>query len=295
MEPGCYSPSVTRSVVLLLCASCFIDAPAAPVGTLTFAVDAPADSEMYTCYAFDASWLQGRWITALHWAPPPDGDVVMHHATLYALASWSQGDVSTCWDMPPAATGLQVWVPGGGDLIMPSDTAIALPQAVSKLVVQVHSIRVASGPATQGSVTVESTGVQPIKVAAWLAMSAPIPALRPHMQDTSTAACTPIAGLHVIRDWPHMHLAGQEFHGSVLHPDGTTTPLVDVVPWDFYRQLTYDVAVDVSAGDQIQTNCIWFNQTDNYIFAGPLTTDEMCNQSLLVWPATSAFWEGTCL
>ncbi len=92
-----------------------------------------------------------------------------------------------------------------------------------------------------------------------------------------------------------MHLAGQEFHGAVLRQDGTTMPLIDVVPWDFYRQLTYTVDVDVSAGDQIQTQCIWFNQTDNYIFGGPLTTDEMCNQALLVWPASSAFWQGTCL
>jgi len=250
---------------------------------------------MYTCYAFDAGWLQNRWVTALHWAAPPPGNVVMHHATLYALSDWAQGDVSTCWAMPSPAAGLQVWVPGAGDLVMPSDMGIELPQGVSKLVVQVHAIRIADGPPAQGSVTIDSTDVLPARVAAWLAMSAPIPALRPHLQDSSTVACTVGGDLHVIRDWAHMHLAGQEFHGAALRQNGTTTPLIDVVPWDFYRQLTYTVDVDVSAGDQIQTQCIWFNQTDSYIFGGPLTTDEMCNQALLVWPANNAFWQGTCL
>jgi hypothetical protein len=115
------------------------------------------------------------------------------------------------------------------------------------------------------------------------------------MQDSSTATCTAGGDFQVIRDWPHMHLAGLEFHGSVIHESaGNTDALVDVVPWDFYVQKTYDVDVAVSAGDQIVTSCIWQNNTDNYIFAGPRTTDEMCNQSFLVWPASQATWMGSC-
>jgi hypothetical protein len=264
-------------------------------GTLTFAVDAPTGGELYECYAFDATALAHQWVTAIHWTPPPDGNVVMHHATLYALASWPNADVSTCWDMPGPATGLQVWAPGSGDLVLPSDMGIVLPSDVTRLVVQVHAIRIADGPPLDASVRVDTTDTEPARVAAWLAMSAPIPALRPHMQDTSTAACTAAAPFHVVDDWPHMHLAGQTFHGTVLHGDGTQTPLVDVDPWDFHTQRIYPVDVDVAAGDQIQTTCVWFNSTNDYIFAGPKTTDEMCNQSLLVWPATNASWEGQCL
>lgn len=283
-----------RLVALALLTACYA-APAPPVVTLTFAVDAPPASEIYECYAFDAGSFDHRWIESIAWSAPAPGAVVMHHAILYAVSDWSQGDVSTCWDMPAAAAGLHVWAPGGDDLVVPADMGIELPPGASKLVVQVHAIRVGDGPATQGSVTLTTTNVEPARVAAWLPMSAPIPALRPHMIDSSTAACTVAGDLHVIRDWPHMHLAGAEFHGAVLRGDGTTQSLVDVVPWDFYAQKTYDVDVAVSAGDQIRTNCVWNNQTNDYIFAGPRTTDEMCNQSLLVWPAANAAWSGECL
>jgi hypothetical protein len=283
-----------RALGLLLLLAC--DSPAPPIVTLTFPVDAPVGGETYTCYAFDAGSFQDRWVTSITWEPPPPGDVIMHHATLYAVSSWSQGDVSTCFDMPSPATGLHVWVPGSDGLILPSDMGLELPKDTSKLVVQVHAIRPTQGPAGEGQVTISTTSVPPARVAAWLPMSAPIPALRPHMVDSSTATCTAGGDFHVIRDWPHMHLAGKEFHGAVVRQGtGALDPIVDVVPWDFYRQETYDVDVAVSAGDGVQTTCVWENDTDSYIFGGPRTTDEMCNQSLLVWPAASASWSGTCL
>ncbi len=282
-----------RRWLLLLVASCFSE-PAPPILTFTFPVDAPTGSEMYTCYAFDAGSLDHRWVRSIAWTAPPDGDVVMHHATLYAVKDWSQGAVSTCFDMPSPATGLQVWVPGSDSLVLPDDMGLELPAGTSSLVVQVHAIRIAAGSPAQGAVVIDTTSVLPNRVAAWLAMSAPIPALRPHLTDTSTAQCTVAGDVHVIRDWPHMHLAGHEFHGAVIHADQTTTPLVDVVPWDFYHQITYEMDASITAGDQIQTTCIWQNETNDYIFAGPKTTDEMCNQSLLVWPAANANWSGTC-
>ena len=283
-----------KTILFALLASCY-SSPAPPVVTLQFAVDAPPASEIYECYAFDPGSFQGRWVKSIAWTAPAAGAVTLHHATLYAVSDWSQGDVSTCWDMPPAAAGLHVWAPGGDDFVLPDDMGLELPPNASKLVVQVHAIRTADGPATSGSVVLTTTDVEPARVAAWLPMSAPIPALRPHMIDSSTATCAAGGDLHVIRDWPHMHLAGKEFHGAVVHGDGTTTPIVDVVPWDFYGQKTYDVDVPVAAGEGIQTNCVWENQTNDYIFAGPKTTDEMCNQSLLVWPAANAFWSGECL
>lgn len=264
--------------------------------TLAFAVDAPSGSEIYTCYAFDAGALRDRWVKSITWSPPPAGNVVMHHATLFALADWSQGDVSTCFDMPAPATGLHVWVPGGNSLALPDDMGVEVPQSTSKLVVQIHAIRTSDGPSLPAQVTIETTDVEPARVAAWLAMTAPIPALRPHMIDSSTAVCTATADFTVIRDWPHMHLAGHEFHGAVVRKGtGSTDALVDVVPWDFYLQRTYEVNVSVGAGDAIQTSCVWENDTNDYIFGGPRTTDEMCNQSLLVWPASHASWSGTCL
>ncbi len=235
----------TRSWLFASILACS-QSPAPPTVNLAFDVDAPTGSELYTCYAFDTGSLDHRWMRAIAWAPPTDGSVIMHHATLYAVTDWSQGDVSTCIDMPSPATGLDVWVPGSDSLALPDDIGVELPPGASKLIVQVHAIRVADGPPVRASVTITTTSTPPAKVAAWLPMTAPIPALRPHMTDASTAACTVAGDVHVIRDWPHMHMVGKEFHGAVVHADGTTTPLVDVVPWDFYRQVTYVVDAPIA-------------------------------------------------
>lgn len=270
-------------------------APTPPAATFSFAVDAPTGAEAYTCFAFDVSDMDGRFVTAIRWAPPVNATGgALHHATLFALSSWSGGDVSTCWDMPSPATGLHVWAAGGDSLVLPSDMGIALPKGTTKLVVQAHVIRTSDGPASSASVTVETTTARPARVAAWLVASAPIPALRPKIAEASTATCTAGGNFHVALDWPHMHLAGTEFHGSVVRADGSVTPLVDVVPWRFDAQRTYALDVPVSAGDAVVTTCDWLNATDSYIFEGPKTSDEMCNHALLVWPEEQATWSGSC-
>ncbi|MGO9837801.1 MAG: hypothetical protein ACLP1X_26735 [Polyangiaceae bacterium] len=92
-------------------------------------------------------------------------------------------------------------------------------------------------------------------------------------------------------------------HGDDLHrrgadaivgADGTRTVFVDVPQWDFSEQKTYVVDRDVAAGDGIETDCTWFNPTDNYVLPGPLTTDEMCGDGLIVWPGQTAAWKGPC-
>ncbi len=76
--------------------------------------------------------------------------------------------------------------------------------------------------------------------------------------------------------------------------DGTRTVFVNVPSWNFAEQQTYVVDRDVAAGDGIETDCTWFNPTDNYVLPGPLTTDEMCGDGLIVWPGQTAAWKGPC-
>jgi hypothetical protein len=117
--------------------------------------------------------------------------------------------------------------------------------------------------------------------------TAPVPAIRPHHEETSSAACTLAGDLHLWSVWPHMHLTGEEIALELVQ-SGATTTLVDVTPWNFLAQKRYPLAVDARAGDQIQTTCRWNNTTDGYVFPGPLTENEMCNAAFIAWPAANA-------
>jgi len=255
--------------------------------TLSFVVDfQSSESEQYMCFAFDPASLQGRSLRAIRWAPPQQGGIVLHHATLYATAEVWQSHAGACDAMPSDAAGLHVWAPGGTSLEMPEAIALSLPEATRTLIVEAHALRVGAGASEPAYCELcPSTDAEQ---AAWIGVQAPVPAIRPHYVETATAQCIVPADLHVLFTWPHMHRVGKEFHGAIVRADGTREPLIDVAPWDFDEQRTYPVDATLQAGDAIETSCVWENPTDEYVLPGPLTTDEMCNQGIIGHPAASA-------
>jgi hypothetical protein len=165
-----------------------------------------------------------------------------------------------------------------------------LPPDTTKYVIQVHALRSQAGPAAAASVSVEASSVRPSIAATWLVVAAPIPAIRPRQTETSSGSCAASAGLHVGLAWPHMHRIGKEFHGSILRGAAPPEALVDVTSWNFGLQRAYPANTDLAAGDRVQTTCVWENPSDQYVFGGPKSTDEMCHQAILVWPAENAKW-----
>lgn len=256
--------------------------------TFSFGVDAPASGEAYACYGFDATSLAGRYLHAVRWAPPPDGAVVLHHASLYAYSGAYPDGPVPC-DVMPAALAMHVWGRGGDPLELPADVGIALAKDLQRFVVQIHAIRTAGGPPAAAAVAIEASDTAPAHVAAWLGASAGVPAIRPHMQEQSTASCRAASPMHVVFSWPHMHRIGKSFHGAIVRADGTRVSMVDVPTWSFDRQVTYRVDADIAAGDAVETSCIWQNDSDAYVLPGPRSSDEMCGHGLIVWPA-GATW-----
>jgi hypothetical protein len=286
---------VVVALVAWLCASCGSAAPphSAPASALDFAVDAPTGGEAYTCFGFDAAPFAESWLHGIAWTPPSPGAVALHHAALYALAEDYPDGPVPC-DAMPAASTMHVWAPGAGALILPEGVAIALPAATRRLVVQAHAIRLADGPAAAASVLLDATGAAPVHAAAWLPAFASVPAIPPHAQARSSLACMAAAPMHVVTAWPHMHRIGTSFEGAIVHADGSRTVFVDVAPWDFDRQLTYAVDRDVAQGEGVESDCSWNNASDQYVLPGLATSDEMCGDGLIVWPAQSAAWLGAC-
>jgi len=260
---------------------------------LPFTIDAPANGEEYECFGFDASPLAGRWLRGIAWTPPPPSEVALHHATLYAVPTAYPDGPVVC-DTMPASWTMHVWAPGDDGLTLPTDVGIELPRGTLKLVVQAHVLRFRAGPPATASASLAMTDVTPEHVATWLRAFGAVPAIRPHMQEHTSTTCRAAAPMHVVTAWPHMHLIGQSFQGAIVRADGTRSVIVDVPSWDFGKQQTYVVNQDVASGDGIETDCTWFNSTDAYVLPGPSTHDEMCGQGLIVWPAQTAAWQGSC-
>jgi len=235
-------------------------------------------SELYECFAFSIDRLDGADIggVALVAAESP---VTLHHVSLYGSQTATNGP---CLVMPTDAVPMHVWAPGGGDLELSPDIALAVPPNATHLIVQTHGLRTDEGMVEREII------VTPRREAAhragWLPLQAPTPALRPHYIEESTATCSIARELHLISTWPHMHRYGTEFHGRVV--DGA--PIVDVVPYVFDAQHAYPIDIAVAAGAAIETHCIWQNTTDQTVLPGPSINDEMCGQSMIAYPIEAA-------
>jgi mono/diheme cytochrome c family protein len=86
---------------------------------------------------------------------------------------------------------------------------------------------------------------------------------------------------------PHMHLIAQEVHASVVNPDGSTQPLLDISRWNFKWQdrYVYREPILLSKGATIRCRWVFDNSAANpanpfsppqRIRFGPNATDEMC-------------------
>lgn len=252
-------------------------------------VPSPGD-EAYLCFGFDvprvaagAPLLQGIDVRA-----PPAGAVALHHTALFATAEAFPDGPVRCESMPESALELRVWAPGSGALELPDGVALALPDGAARLIVQAHVMRVDEGPASDVAVDLCTAAGRPEHVAAWMPARAPVPAIRPHHVETSTAACTVASPLHLLSVWPHMHRTGAEIHGALLGADGARRAIIDVVPWDAEDQRTYSIDLDTASGDRIETTCVWENPGADYVFPGPGIDDEMCSQSFVAWPREAA-------
>lgn len=258
--------------------------------TLRFVPDTGGAAEAYLCFGFDARAFATSTIRAVHWQAPSSASLFqIHHATLYAVpADYPLGPL-VCDGMPPGAIGLHVWTPGGSNLDLPADAGLQLPAGTQRFVIEAHTLRVGSGPVEDGRATLCQGASAPAHLAALLSYLSPVPAIRPEHTENSEGICTLGGSVHLWSVWPHMHLVGREVSVDLARTVGGTQQLVDVEPWNFHAQKTYPLAVDTSAGDVLHTHCTWQNDSDRYVFPGPLTEDEMCDTALIAWPAEAAF------
>jgi hypothetical protein len=275
-----------------LCAACQPPPPAASevvLATLDMSLDPAVGTggEAYECHRLDATALQGHALHALRWTVP-SGGVFVHHAMMFATADAAPaGGVVACEPRPTPVAVLPLYAPGGEDTALADGVSLVVPASAASVFVELHLVRVDAGAAT-ASVALLASGAEPAHLAGWVDDFAAVPTMAPHTQATATATCRFPAPAHVVGSWPHMHRLGTRFESTIVRADGTRAPLLTVPVWDFDHQPLHRVDVTLGDGDAVETTCAWSNTTDAPVMEGPFSTDEMCNQGLVVWPTEAA-------
>jgi hypothetical protein len=267
-------------------------APAPPTGvvltTLAMHLDpaVPVGEEAYVCVGLDAGGAAGAAIHALRWTPP-SGPVRIHHAMMFATADLAGVGAVPCDPMPSPAVVLTLYAPGGETTALADGVSIAVPAAAAGIFVQLHLLRFGAG-ADEARVDLLASEEPPVHLAGWVDDLAPVPQIPPQARVTATAQCHFPGPVHVVGSWPHMHRLGASFQGTIVRSGGGSDVLVDVPAWDFSHQLLYPVDADLAADDGVETSCTWTNTTPVAVSGGPLSSNEMCNQGLVVWPSDLA-------
>jgi hypothetical protein len=241
--------------------------------------------EGYGCSSYPLD-LGGKAIASIRWQDPPTGPVRLHHATLQLTAERSEATPTGCETTPADLVTLHVHAPGGGSLELPPDVGFSVPSSARFFRIETHAIRTGPGAPSAARVEICTRADDPPKLAGWLGLGAPVPAIRPHMTETSTGRCELSSPFHLLSAWPHMHRVGRAFHAAVARA-GTVTPLLDVPSWDFSHQATYPLDLELDAHDVIAPTCVWENPTSEYVLPGIYTSDEMCTFGLIGWPASA--------
>lgn len=244
--------------------------------------------EGFYCFGFSRPEFAGRTLRGVRVEPPEDPALQLHHAVLYALRNISDDEETKCNGDPEFATGLHVWTPGGEQFQLPPDVGLQVPPDTVRFAIDAHALRLADGPPQSSKVILDFYDTPPLHMAARFTARAPVPTIEPHATAKATGVCTAAAPMRAIGVWPHMHQAGTEFRGDILHEGGERETAVHLTPWNWSEQLIHPLALDIAAGDKIETNCFWENPTPNPIEKGTLTTQEMCEQTYIAWPAEAA-------
>ena len=252
---------------------------------LAFDVDpGVGETEAYVCTRTSAATVRERFVREIVWTLPSD-TVRVHHATLYTTSG--EAPVA-CDELPSRFAILHTIAPGGASLTLPEGVALHVPGDAETLVVQAHVLRFAPGGASQASVRWSSTTTVPTHTAVWLDVLAPVPAIRPHHVEVSSAACLLMGPVHLVSTWGHMHRRGRRFQGTLRRASGETVSYLDESPWDVANQPVRPLDLDAAAGDAIETRCTWENPTDEYVLPGVTSNDEMCTQGVVAWPEENA-------
>jgi hypothetical protein len=250
--------------------------------------------EQYQCFVFDEKFDAPTQALAIY--PAFDNKSVVHHWLLYATEA--EVDVSkntvTCGAFQDNSTLLAGGGPGGPPWFLPKHVGLDIGRG--RFILEVHYFNSTQAETTDRSGTRICTTKKPrpeTAVVHWLGNQLfSIPA---HATDFEVAGrCRPPQiqrPIHLLRSWPHMHKLGKRMTMELDRADGTHSMVFDA-RFSFDMQQNVDALVVLQPGDSLLTTCYYDNPSDYPVNVGNNTTDEMCNNFVVAYPAgalTSGF------
>lgn len=269
------------------------------------------------CFVLDRSAIGDAWVTGLRIRPGAGSGA--HHMMLVAVTPTDAentpqladaGDPGPGFACKPEETGgssfpgdyvqLGGWLPGRGAESFPDGVGMHLP-ADATVILKAHYFTPGSDGAPDWS-RVEFTLADEVDrkaadvkigTSAWSrhnSVAVPAGERQRHTLTTTVSGETDaLPEFHdedgVLVHWVllHMHTTGVSAKLEVIRGDETLT-LLDIPRWDYDWQLEYWLQEPFSLRptDQLRLSCLYDNRTDQDVWWGEETTDEMCVARILV-------------
>jgi hypothetical protein len=250
----------------------------------------PVDADnLNMCFTWRAPFDDGTQMTAF--APIIDDGRVVHHWILFQTAvPQTEGGFKKC-QMPADSTFLAGWAPGAGNSVMPPDIGQVLPGKDRWLILQLHYWNVAGhkDALDKSGVAMCTTKTPRPKAGTISRLGTANIALPARSKHTVSGKCTPsiTQPVTIYGASPHMHQLGRTFKLEILRggKEENKELVLEVARFDFNKQGSYPVSAVVQPGDTLRTTCGYDNSTDQKVYFGEKTENEMCFGFLATYPA----------
>lgn len=246
--------------------------------------------EHYECFYYPVPWNDKMHVLKIE--PLVDNAQVLHHYLLYQETPQvaENGTHARCGGAHPTAALLTGWAPGGFGTSMPADVGLQVAsgdQAQFNLEVHYSNFTGQTQGDSSGVRICATSKLRKNEAAAhWLGTELIFNLPGP---STAQSSCNPKSEAHILSVSPHMHRTGRHMKTTIARANGTTEMLTDR-PFDFNDQQIYPVGgaageVIVGPGDRLDTVCDFDNDTGKLVTFGSLTSQEMCYNFVVAWPA----------
>jgi hypothetical protein len=186
------------------------------------------------------------------------------------------------------------WAVGGDHVSFPADTGLLLPKS-GILNAQWHFYNQGTTAENDSSIvqicTVPRAMRKNIASLTFLGtefFNGPL-GMPAHARSDFSGSCTNTSGVPVTiyGFTPHMHKLGRRMKTTITRKATGLPETVFDEAFDFNSQITYilDKLITLQPGDEIVTTCTFDNQTDHTVAFGPSTTEEMCYNFTMAYPA----------
>lgn len=237
----------------------------------------PAGQEIHPQVGWDAPWGNEE-VQAIAFKSITDNPKVLHHWILYSKS----GAFLTGW--APGEDGIKKW---------PDDVGMSLPSGAGSLRLDMHYFNLKGTTTEPDNSGVEVCVVKKehfrknaAAVTGRLAGFPVIPANSTNVDITSQCKFSGSTPVTLLTASPHAHTYARHMKFTVKKKSGEEIVMHDM-PFMFGEQHSYplDPPVVVEAGDVITTTCTYTNTTNRTVTAGESTTDEMCFNFAVYYPA----------